>query len=135
MTDEYQTSTTLSEASGWEIDESDYATNVDESAQSRYPTERAIIQPQVAGLNSRPTFSHFHKEELIGKYILDSIFKLLKYNDKRKARRQSFRPTPPTKVETKSLDYGYLYIYTSPMCPDHIKISMTSGTPHARIKQ
>lgn len=134
ITNKYQTSTTLSEASGLETDESDYATDVDEGAESRYPAEGAFIQPQVAGLNSRPTFSRFHKEDLTGKNILDNIFKLLKYNDKRKARRHSSRPTPP-KVETKPPNFGYLYIYTSLICPGHIKIGMTSGTPHARIKQ
>ncbi|KFY64243.1 hypothetical protein V496_03389 [Pseudogymnoascus sp. VKM F-4515 (FW-2607)] len=134
MTGEYHTFTTYTEASGCETDESDYATDLDESEQSRNSTEEACIQPQVAGLNSRPTFSHYDEEKLTGKDILDKIFGLLWYNGKRKGRQSSLKPTSQ-KVETKSLGYGFLYIYTSPMCPNHVKIGMTSGTPHARIKQ
>ena len=127
MTDEYQTSTTSGEASGWGTDESDYATDADEDVQSRYPQERTCIQPQVGELNSGPTFSDFHEEGLTGKAIRDNIFTLLQYNGKQKVRR-------PPKVETKS-KFGSLYIYTSPMCPNLVKIGMTSGTPHARISQ
>ncbi|KFZ16745.1 hypothetical protein V502_04932 [Pseudogymnoascus sp. VKM F-4520 (FW-2644)] len=127
ITDEYQTSTTLGEASGWGTDGSDYATDVDEGVQSRYPQERTCIQPQVAELNSGPTFSHYHDEGLTGKDILNNIFTLLQYNGTQKARRRSFKPAPPK--------FGYLYIYTSPMCPNLVKIGMTSGTPHARISQ
>ncbi|OBT62699.1 hypothetical protein VE03_07109 [Pseudogymnoascus sp. 23342-1-I1] len=134
MTYEHHTLATFTEASECETDESDYATDVDESAQTRNFAEGAFIQPQVAEVDSGPIFSHYHEEKLTGKNILNNIFKLLNYNGKRKARRPSLRPTS-TKVQTKSLDYGHLYIYTSPMCSNHVKIGMTSGTPHARIKQ
>lgn len=134
MTDEHHTFTTYTEASECETDESDYASDVDESEQSQNSTDEACIQPQVARSSSRPIFSHYDEEKHTGKNVLDNIFKLVCYNGKRKGRRSSLKPSSQ-KVETKSLGYGYLYIYSSSMCPNHVKIGMTSGTPHARIKQ
>jgi hypothetical protein len=85
---------------------------------------------QKASTLSQPTFSNYNKKELTGKDIHDKIFKLMENNGKLKVTPQS-----SPKAETKSPGYGYLYIYTSPMCPNHVKIGMTSGTPLARITQ
>ncbi|KFY53280.1 hypothetical protein V496_07745 [Pseudogymnoascus sp. VKM F-4515 (FW-2607)] len=93
-----------------------------------------------------PTFSNYHEPQFTGKDVHDSLFKLMKGNNKRKARLPSSpgvklrsppktKPQSPPKAETEPPEYGYLYIYKSPLCPNHVKIGMTTGTPRERIKQ
>ncbi|KFY36890.1 hypothetical protein V494_04944 [Pseudogymnoascus sp. VKM F-4513 (FW-928)] len=62
-----------------------------------------------------PTFFDYNERKLTRGEIRESILKIVKEN------------------KTKSQDEGYLYIYRSPKCPNHVKIGMTTDTPRVRI--
>ncbi|KFY23914.1 hypothetical protein V493_05561 [Pseudogymnoascus sp. VKM F-4281 (FW-2241)] len=109
-----------------------------------------------------PIFSNFHEPQCTEKEIHEKLFNLIKGNDKCKVGprspskakpRSPSKAKPPSpskakppspskdtlrsslKAKAKSPRYGYLYIYTSSECADHVKIGVTSGTPRERIKQ
>lgn len=99
------------------------------TGQSRRSTKRSATKPRGTGLDSIPIFSNFG-EQLTAMAVHDNILKTLKYNgtDKLKSR------TSP-KVKTEPAGYGFMYIYTSPLCAGYVKIGTTSETPHTRVSQ
>ncbi|KAL5348683.1 hypothetical protein ACLOAV_006101 [Pseudogymnoascus australis] len=99
------------------------------AGQSRRSTKRSPPKSQGAGLDDIPIFSDYGKQLTVSA-IHHNILEVLEYNGKDKTKSQT---TP--KVETKSPGKGYVYIYTSPQCSSHVKIGMTSNTPHARVSQ
>jgi hypothetical protein len=72
---------------------------------------------QEASTVPAPTFFAYNERKLTGGEIRESIMEIVKNN------------------KTKSQDEGYLYIYRSPKCPNHVKIGRTKKTPLERIDQ